>query len=322
MLIDAGFEGRLTDCAASAHRSDASQHFSGFWVNDTNNDHFLLATLAVTSTQTVTVGTNIAVAFARSPYILAQTAYNLAQLSEGRFVLGLGSQVKAHVEKRFSMEWPAKPVRALKEYVALLRHLFACFKEGRRPNFKGDYFRCTLNSPVFAPETNNLPAPKVGFSAVGPLATRAAGEVAEAVFLHPFTHLEYLNSVTMPALMEGKNFRDSSLGSLTVVGSCFCLNTDRPDYEERKREAVGSLAFYASTPNYREVVAALGHGELHAELHTLSREGRWQEMGRLMPADLIDACLVEGSTSTILDTLHRRFSGLYDRVVIDPGMLR
>lgn len=321
MLIDSGFEGSLSDCSESAEQAERNERFSGFWVNDTNNDPFLLATLAAQSSRTITIGTNIAVAFARSPYALAQTAYNLAQLSEGRFVLGLGSQVKAHIEKRFSMVWPDKPVQALKEYVGLLRHLFGCFGDGRRPDFKGKYFRCTLNSPVFAPDSHNFAPPKVGFSAVGPVATRAAGEVAEAVFLHPFTHLEYLKSVTLPALEEGKASRDRALGSLAVLGSCFCLNTDHPDYEAKRGEIVGRLAFYASTPNYREVVAALGYGDLHSRLHALSREGKWREMGRLMPADFVKACLVEGDTEAILGTLRQRFTGLYDRVVIDPCAL-
>lgn len=321
MLIDAGFEGSLSECSKLAESVQNSSHFAGFWVNDTSNDPFLLAALAVENTESITVGTNIAVAFARSPYALAQTAYNLAQLSKGRFVLGLGSQVKAHIEKRFSMTWPEKPVAALKEYVVLLRYLFTCFNSSERPNFRGDYFRCTLNSPVFNPERHEFSLPSVGFSAVGPVSTRAAGEVAQAVFLHPFTHLEYLKNVTLPALEQGKIKRDQSLGDLEVVGSCFCLNTDRPDYARKKREVRARLAFYASTPNYGEVVDSLGFEGLKSELHALSRQGRWDEMADALPEEFVAACVVEGDRDTILKSLRERFSGIYTRVVIDPMVL-
>lgn len=321
MFIDAGYEGSLKGCCQHARSAQEDPRLGGFWVNDTTNDPFLLSTLAVEATDSVKVGTNIAVAFARSPYCLAQTAYNLSQLSEGRFVLGLGSQIKAHIEKRFSMHWPSRPVAALKEYVALLRHLFHCFEQGRRPSFRGDYFQCTLNSPVFTPDQHQFGGPPLGFSAVGPMVTRAAGEVADAVFLHPFTHVEFLKSKTWPALQAGQERREPDLGKLEIVGSCFCLNTTHADFQTKRAEALGRLAFYASTPNYREVLASLGQESLHEELHKLSRQGRWAHMASALPPEFVAACLVEGDAQTVMETLHSRFEAYYDRVVIDPRVL-
>lgn len=317
MQIDAAFEGPLEQVRPWAEQIESKDLIKGVWVSDTTNDPFLLATLMATATTRPRVGTNIAVAFARSPYCLAQTAYNLAHLTRGRFVLGLGTQVKAHIAKRFSMTWPEKPVRAMVEYVTLLRHLFQCFEDRTRPNFRGETFSCTLNSPVFTPDKHEFGAPKVGFSAVGPVSTRAAGRVADSVFLHPFTHVKYLKDVSLPALAEGKARRDDKLNQLEVVGSAFCLATDSKNLATEQAEVLGRLAFYASTPNYRQVVDSLGYDDLHDQLHQLSREGKWAEMARLLPADFVEACVVMASKADLPAALEARFGSLYDRVVVD-----
>lgn len=321
MKIDAGFEGPVDQIREWAKKVEASGHFQGAWVSDTNNDPFLLSSALVAQTDHMTIGTNIAVAFARSPFCMAQTAYNLRHLSGGRFTLGLGTQVRAHITRRFSMDWPEKPVAAMKEYVCLLRHLFQCFQTNERPSFHGDFFSCTLSSPVFTPTPHNFGPPPVGFAAVGPAATRAAGEVAEAVFLHPFTHLKFLREVTLPALAEGRASRDSSLRPLEVVGSAFCLSPDRADFESQKQKALGRLAFYASTPNYAPVVESLGYQDLHSRLHDLSRRGEWQKMAQTLPADFVEACVVIAPRSEMIKALRDRFQSIYDRVVVDAQAL-
>ena len=321
MLIDCGYEGSLSEARDFARKMEQSGLFHGLWLNDTSNDPFLLSQAAISATSRILVGTNIAVAFARSPFALAQTAYNLAHLSEGRFCLGLGTQVKAHIEKRFSASWPDKPIRALKEYVALLRHLFDCFEKRARPSFRGDYSRCTLGSPVFTPDHHQYLAPKIGFSAVGPVATRAAGQVADCVFLHPFTHLKYLHEVTLPALEQGKQKRAPERGKLEVVGSCFILASDSANYAEARSLALGRLAFYASTPNYKAVLTTLGLEELHRELHALSKRGEWQTMASILPPEFVSACLLEEEAARLPDALQERFGALYDRVVVDGRLL-
>lgn len=321
MKIDAGFEGPINQVHPWAEKIQDSQKFEGAWVSDTNNDPFLLCSALVGSAPKLTVGTNIAVAFARSPYCVAQTAYNLAHLSQGRFVLGLGTQVRAHITRRFSAQWPERPITAMKEYVALLRHLFDCFKDGSRPKFKGTYFSCSLISPVFTPTAHDFELPRIGFAAVGKTTTKAAGEVAEAVFLHPFTHLKYLDDVSLPALEEGKANRLPGLRELEVVGSTFCLALDSPTFAKDQQEVLGRLAFYASTPNYEAVVSSLGYDGLHEELHQMSKKGEWAKMARALPEEFVKACVVIAEKKDMETALQGRFAGHYDRVVVDARAL-
>lgn len=321
MLFDAGYEGDLQGLTSWARRVEETGLFSGAWVSDTTNDPFLLSQIVASSTEKLEFGTNIAVAFSRSPYCVAQTSTNLAALSGGRFTLGLGTQVKAHITKRFNAVWPESPVDALCEYVELLRHLFEKFQKGERPQFRGEYFSCNLNSPVFTPDRHPHAPPRVGFSAVGPKISRAAGRLADAVFLHPFTHRKFIEEVTLPAIQEGVAERSEGLGKLTVVGSCFTVATDAPAAEKRRAAALQRLAFYASTPNYRKVLATLGLEDLHEQLHQLSRRGAWQEMSAILPEEMIDQCVVMAPSNQLLDAVSKRFDGIYDRVVVEPSPL-
>ena len=317
MLIDAGYEGALGEISRTAKALDDDSRFAGMWVSDTSNDPFLLSTLALQASRRIEVGTNIAVAFARSPFIVAQTAWNLQGLSQGRFLLGLGTQVKPHIERRFSVSWPDKPARAMEEYLHLLRHLFAAFAERGAPSFQGEYYRCTLGTPVFTPEAHEFGPPRIGISAVGPLMTRVAARAADLIFLHPFTHLEYLRGVTLPAVAEGSAKRTDGLPALTLVGSVFAVPTDHPQRSMYERKVRERIAFYASTPNYREVLEILGLGELHTKLHTMSRNGQWAQMGAALPEDLIDRCVVRAPLEELPAAVRARFDGIYHRVLLD-----
>jgi probable F420-dependent oxidoreductase len=321
MLFDAIYDGKLKTLASWARRVEESERFSGVWLSDTTNDPFLLSQIVAHSTERLHFGTNIAVAFARSPFCVAQTCANLAALSEGRFTLGLGTQVRAHITKRFNARWPESPVDALCEYVQLLRHLFDKFQRGERPSFKGEYFSCTLNSPVFTPDRHEFGPPKVGFSAVGPRITEAAGRLADAVFLHPFTHRKFLEEVTLPALERGAESRQEGLDRLKLVGSCFILANDAPDYEKYRAIVLGRLAFYASTPNYKKVLASLNLAELHEDLHQLSRQGAWEKMSQILPREMIEACVVVAPANQLMDAVKDRFGDVYDRVSIEPSQL-
>lgn len=317
MLIDAGFEGTMAGVARAARRIEETGVFNGFWVSDTANDPFLLSTLALTATEALIVGTNVAVAFARSPFVVAQTAWNLAGLSRRRFLLGLGPQVKPHIEKRFSMPWPDSPAGAMGEFLDALRHLFGCFQARTAPAFRGKHYRVTLGNEVFSPDAHDCGGPPVGISAVGQAMTRLAGRSADVVFLHPFTHLDYLRHVSLPALEEGKARRSVELGPLQVAGSAFTVPEDIPnvaDYETKVRERI---AFYASTPNYFGVLECLGLEKLHQELHGLSRQGRWREMGAALPSSLLEACVVRAPLAELPTAVRERFQGIYDRVQID-----
>ncbi len=317
MKLDAGYEGLIENIHGHSLAVEETREFSGWWTADTQNDPFLSSQLALSATRNIQVGTNIAVAFARSPFVVAQTAWNLAKLSQGRFQLGLGTQVKAHIEKRFSLHWPESPVQAMEEYLDLLRHLFSCFADGERPNFRGEFYQCTLGSPVFTPDTQGYGAPPVGIAAVGKAMSRLAGRKADLVFLHPFTHLKYLLEVSQPALNQGIQERDPGLPPLQVVGSVFIVPTDKKNAEVEEAKVRQRMAFYASTPSYRAVLACLGYEELHEELHALSRRGDWEKMAQSIPEDLFEACAVRGSRSEIPDIIRQRFAGIYDRVVMD-----
>jgi len=321
MLFDAGYEGDLQGLSGWARRVEETGLFSGAWVSDTTNDPFLLSQIVAASTEKLEFGTNIAVAFARSPYCVAQTSTNLAALSEGRFTLGLGTQVRAHITKRFHAVWPESPVDALCEYVELLRHLFDRFQKGERPHFKGEYFSCTLNSPVFTPDRHPYGPPRVGFSAVGPKISKAAGRLADVVFLHPFTHRRFIEEVTLPAIQKGEAQRPEGLGKLTVVGSCFTVVTDTPGVEKRRAAVLQRLAFYASTPNYKKVLSSLGMEDLHEKLHQLSRQGAWKEMSAILPEEMVEQCVVSAPADRLLEAVKNRFDGIYDRVVIEPSPL-
>ena len=321
MLFDAGYEGNLAGLSEWARRVEETGLFAGAWVSDTTNDPFLLSPIVASSTQRLEFGTNIAVAFARSPYCVAQTSTNLTALSGGRFILGLGTQVRAHITKRFDTVWPESPVDALSEYVTLLRHLFDCFQKGERPSYKGQYYSCTLNSPVFTPDRHPYGPPRIGFSAVGPKVSKLAGRIADAVFLHPFTHRNFIEEVSLPAIEAGKAERPKELEKLVVIGSCFTIATDAPDAARRRAATLERLAFYASTPNYRKVLESLGLGELHEELHSLSRQGAWKKMSEVLPSEMIEQCVVMAPAKDLLQAVKERFQGVYDRVVIEPSPL-
>lgn len=317
MQIDGGFEGRLEALAGAAQTLDRLGLHRGLWVSDTQNDPFLLASTALAHSRRLQVGTNVAVAFARSPYVVAQTAWNLAHLSQGRFLLGLGSQIKPHIEKRFSMPWPASPVRAMEEYLALLRHLFERFRDRQSPHFRGEYYTCRLANEVFFPDPHPFPAPLLGLSAVGQAMTRLAGRAADVVLLHPFTHLTYLRQVTLPALQAGIAQRPAERPPLQVIGSVFVVPEDHHESAAWERRVRERLAFYASTPNYAAVLETLGFRDLQERLQTLSRQGRWSEMGSTLPTDLVEACLVRAPRERLAEVVRARFEGIYDRAILD-----
>lgn len=317
MLIDAGFEGTMAGVAHAARKIEETGVFEGFWVSDTANDPFLLSTLALAATSSLRVGTNVAVAFARSPFVVAQTAWNLTGHFQQRFMLGLGPQVKPHIEKRFSMTWPDSPAGAMGEFLDALRHLFGCFETRTAPAFRGKHYRCTLGNEFFSPDAHDCGGPMVGISAVGQAMTRLAGRSADMVFLHPFTHLDYLRHVSLPALEEGKSRRPVELGPLQVAGSAFTVPLDLPNVAEYETKVRDRIAFYASTPNYFGVLECLGLDKLHKELHGLSRQGKWEEMGAALPRSLLEACVVRAPLAELPQAVAERFQGIYDRVQID-----
>lgn len=319
MQIDLAYAGRPQGAEAAALRA-RELGYGGLWTSETRHDPFLTLALASRACPDLEIATGIAVALARSPFTLAQSAWDLRELSGGRFTLGLGSQVQAHVERRFSMPWE-RPVEQMREMVAALRAIWRAFQTGEKLRFEGRYYQHSLLTPNFSPGPSaygeSLP---VALAAVGPRMTELAAEVAEMALLHPFIHAEFLRQVTLPALVRGLERGGRSRDRLTVVGSLFAFVEDEQadDRDEAVRQKIG---FYGSTPAYRAVLEAAGRPGLGERLHALSRQRAWAEMGALIDDDLLSLFRVRaGSQVELFATVRERFDGLYDRVILTlPG---
>jgi len=315
--IDLAYTGPIAEAAGGA-RLALEGGFNGLWTSETKHDPFLTLSVATQACPGLEIGTGIAVALARSPYTIAQSAWDLAILSKGNFRLGLGSQVKAHIERRFSMTWD-KPVRQMREMVEAVRAIWHTFQTGDRLSYEGKYYRHTLMIPNFNPGPREEGPIPIGLAAVGPLMTRLAGEVADFVILHPFTNVSFLKDTTYPALERGLERGGRERESLEVVGSLFAFPEDE---EAERNESIvrNKVAFYGSTPAYRGVLESLGAGSLGEELHRLSKQGEWKKMGTLVDDDLLDAFRVRAPREKLFDAVRERFADLYDRVILTvPG---
>jgi probable F420-dependent oxidoreductase len=290
--------------------------YDGAWSAETGHDPLLIVAGAATTTTTLELGTGIVVAFARSPMITATMANDVHLLSRGRLLLGLGSQIKPHIEKRYSMPW-SHPAPRMREYVLAMRAIWACWNEDVPLNFRGEYYRHTLMSPFFSPGPNPYGAPKVYLAAVGELMTEVAGEVADGLLVHPFTTERYIREVTLPALerglaLSGRDVKDFpiSFSGLIATGS-----TDA-EFEDAVRKVRGQIAFYGSTPAYRGVLELHGWGDLQSELNTLSKSGQWEKMGSLIDDDVLNAFSVVAPPGEVGSVVRARLNDVISRFSI------
>ncbi|WP_181784816.1 TIGR03617 family F420-dependent LLM class oxidoreductase, partial [Pseudonocardia pini] len=285
----------------------------------------LALALAATVTERVDLGTSIALAFARNPMSLASTAHGLQALSGGRLQLGLGSQVKAHITRRFSMPW-SQPAARMREYVLALRAIWASWADGTPLDFAGEFYTHTLMTPMFVPEPHGFGPPRILLAAVGSAMTATAGEVADGLLCHGFTTERYLREVTVPALERA---RGRALGGdFALVGSPMVVTgSTEQAFEGALRGARRQIAFYGSTPAYRGVLELHGWGALGEELHALSRQGEWERMATLVDDDVLGAFAVVGEPDAIAPELLRRYGDLFDRCSLytpyegDPTLL-
>ena len=320
MLLDASLT-TAEDPAATA-RDLEERGYAGVWASEVAQDPFLLLHTAALATSRVSVGTGIAVAFARSPMTLAYTAYDLQRYSRGRFVLGLGTQIQAHVERRFSMPWSA-PAARMREYLGALRAIWATWTDDVPLRFRGEHYRHTLMTPMFTPARHAWGAPPVHLAAVGPLMTRLAGEAADGLLAHSFTTERYLRERTLPALQEGLDAAGRSRADVQVSLPGFVVG-GRDDAERSAAAAAvrGQIAFYGSTPAYRPVLELHGWGDLGDELHALSTsrsEDKWQAMADLVDDEVLGTFAVVADPDEAGAALLARFDGLVDRFSIYPG---
>ena len=310
MKIDATFGHGLTTIKESAAQLEA-EGYDGLWTGETSHDPFLQLLHASDATERVTLGTSIAIAFGRTPLTLAHTAFDLAQYSEGRFVLGLGSQVKPHIERRFSMPW-SHPAARMREFVLGLRAIWAAWQNGEKLNFQGEFYTHTLMTPFFSPQPHEWGPPPVYLAGVGERMTEVAGEVCDGFFVHPFTTRKYVEDVTLPALRRG---RGESLDDFTICGPSFvAIGRNEQELADAIRGTKEQIAFYASTPAYRGVLEMHDRGELQPELTRMSKEGKWAEMGGLIDDELLGLMAVIGEPAAVGKELVERWQGVYDRL--------
>jgi probable F420-dependent oxidoreductase len=315
MLVDGGLAFRIDDVGDDARELER-EGYDGAWSAETGHDPLLIVAGAATTTSTLELGTGIVVAFARSPMITATMANDVQLLSRGRLLLGLGSQIKPHIEKRYSMPW-SHPAPRMREYVLAMHAIWDCWNEGTPLNFRGEFYRHTLMSPFFNPGPNPYGAPKVYLAAVGELMTEVAGEVADGLLVHPFSTERYLREVTVPALERGlaKSGRDLADFPISFSGLIATGESDEA-FEDARRRVRGQIAFYGSTPAYRGVLELHGWGELQSELNALSKTGEWERMGELIDDDVLNAFAVVAAPGDVGALVRERFDDVVRRFSI------
>ena len=286
------------------------------WTAEINHDPFLPLVLAAEHTNRIELGTSIAVAFARNPMTVANIGWDLQDYSQGRFILGLGSQVRAHIEKRFSMPW-GRPVARMREFVIALREIWNCWQDGSKLRFDGDFYTHKLMTPMFTPEPQPYGSPKVFVAAVGDAMTEMCGEVADGMLAHAFTTKRYFQEVTMPALLRGMARSGRDRNEFALSAPVFVVT----GYDEATLSAAAAgtrkqIAFYGSTPAYRKVLDLHGWGDLHTELHRLSLAGQWDTMGTLIDDEILQTFAVVAPVDELAQAIGERCAGVIDRVLI------
>jgi len=295
----------LPELAASAE----AVGFHALWSTETQHDPFLPLALAAEHTQRIHLGTAIAVAFVRSPTVLAHTAWDLAEASRGRFILGLGTQVKAHVERRFGMEWPDSPVGKLRDLIQAMRAVWQSWQGGEPLDHRGPYHKLTLMTPFFSPAPIEHPSIPVYIAGVNPALCRLAGEAADGFVAHPYHSAEYLRQVVRPEIDAGAQRAGRAPTDIRLCVTVLAATNDTEAGFVRSQ-----IAFYASTPTYRPVMAHHGWGETADRLRALSRQKAWGEMPSLITDEMLSTFAVIATEEGLADQLLKRYAGLADRL--------
>jgi len=309
----------------SAARRAEALGFDGLTVPEAGHDPFLPLVLAAEHTSRIALGTNVAIAFPRSPLVTAQLAWDLQALSGGRFQLGLGTQVKGHVERRYASTWTGPPGPRMREYVMCLRAMFDSFQTGSRPAFEGEHYRFTLMSPFFSPGPIEHPHIPIQLAAVNPYMARLAGELGDGLRVHPIATFRYVDEVVRPAVKTSAAAAGRDPSDVEVIGSPFlAVAPDAEGVEAARRALKQHIAFYSSTRTYHAVLEFHGWEAVGAELHQMSKEGRWKDMPALITDEMIDEWALVATAGELAATVSERCAGLFDTVLLDlpPDMAR
>ena len=318
MKIDGGIGTDLHKAGKQALEAEAAG-YTGVWTAETSHDPFFPLLLAAEHTTTLELGTSIAVAFARNPMTLANIGWDLQSYSKGRFIIGLGSQIKPHITKRFSMEW-SHPAPRMRELILAMRAIWDTWLNGTKLDFRGEFYKHTLMTPFFAPDASDLSdygVPKVFLAGVGELMTEVAGEVCDGFICHGFTTEKYLREVTLPALQRGRAKAGKTMDGFEIVGPSFVVTgNDEAQLQAATAGTRQQIAFYGSTPAYRGVLELHGWGGLQEQLNVLSKQGQWVEMGDLVTDEILDTFAVVGEPEAIAPELNRRYGDVIQRISI------
>ena len=319
MQVDAALTTTDLGAVAGAAAAIEATGYDGIFTFEGQHDPFFPLLLAAEHTERVQLTTAVAIAFARNPMTLAQTAYDLQLASHGRFRLGLGTQIKPHIEKRFSMPW-SQPVERMRELVLAIRAIWATWHEGTPLDFRGEFYRHTLMTPFFNPGPNPYGLPSIFLAGVGPRMTEMAGEVADGFIVHPFGTERSMRELTIPAVARGCERAGRTLADVEVAFPLMAIVADNDEQLERGRTAMRPrLAFYGSTPAYKVILDVHGWGELQPELNRLSKTGDWATMSALITDEMIDAFSVQGSPDEIGGIVRARYGDLVQRISFDTS---
>jgi probable F420-dependent oxidoreductase len=321
MKLDSGGYARTLREAADSVVAAEVAGFDAAWVAETRVDALTALAVAAGETSRIELATGIVVAFARNPMTVAVQANDVQLLSGGRLLLGLGSQIRPHVTKRFSMPW-SSPAARMREFVMAVRAIWSSWETGERLRFSGEFYTHTLMTPFFDPGPNPYGSPPVFLAAVGELMTEVAGEVADGLLCHGFSTERYLREVTLPALERGRAKAGKTLAGFEISGPSFvATGTTDEEIEAAVAGVKEQIAFYGSTPAYRKVLELHGWGALQDELNTLSKRDRWAEMARLVDDEILNTIAVVGSPDEVAAELLRRYGNIVQRITVPPVLM-
>ena len=315
MTVAVGLTNNLATIGEEARRMEALG-VDSVYVGETHHNPFLPLVLVAEHTERIKMGTSVAIAFPRVPHISANIAWDLAQYSGGRFVLGLGTQVKGHNERRFSVPW-APPGPRLRDYIACMRAIWDSWQHGTKPNYEGEYYQYRLTSPFFNPGPIDHPDIPVIISAVNPFNARLAGEVCDGITIHGFSTFRYIREVLIPAVHEGARRAGKNPADLHIQGGGFIVTgRNTQEVEEARERTRRQISFYASTRSYIKVMQTHGWDDEAAQLHRLSIEGKWDDMAALITDDILEEFCVIGTWDELPAKMREKFAGINTQVTI------
>jgi probable F420-dependent oxidoreductase len=316
MKVDAGTYQPTLDAAGAAAIEAERDGYDGWWAFETQIDPFLACAIGAERTETVGIGTSIVVAFARNPMTVALQANDVQALSGGRFTLGLGSQIKPHITRRYSMPW-SHPAPRMREFILAIRAIWDTWATDAPLAFEGEFYSHTLMAPFFNPGPNPDGNPPIMLAAVGPLMTETAGEVADGVLVHGFSTERYLREATLPALERGFAKAGRTREGFEITAPAFVVAADT---DEERAAGIATIkqqiAFYGSTPAYRPVLDLHGWGDLQDELKAMTKRGEWDRMSELIDDELVDAFAVVGTPEEAVAEIKRRYGDIATRITL------